>query len=252
MENRFFLLVLKNKYTEKKMNQILLHGITMIIRYLICSLVSFFIYMYINYYIGFVFDIIFSVVLILNTSYLYVVVNKYEEETIMLADYFYKNYSQENFRIWKKKFVITSSIYYIIYYSIFEITSKIMIQYIIQSLIIYMLVDNIENRNGILYTIYNKIQDLYFIRVKKYKNIELIEDYSIKKSSSIDISQFQTIEENKLQYSPHSNVPHSRDSLRSEKETKFLTIDENKLQYNKKISESKLLSNIIIDEDYSP
>lgn len=194
IENKFFLLFLKNKYTEKKVNQILLYGITILIRYFICSTFSLFIYLYINYYLSFIFDIIFSVMLILKTSYLFFIVSKYEEETIQISNYFIQNYSPENFRIWKKNFVIASSLYYIIYYSIFEITSKIMIQYIIQSLIVYILVDNIENKNGFLYTIYDKLQDIYFIRIRKFKNVELIENY-IKKSSSIDFTQFQHIDE---------------------------------------------------------
>ena len=172
--------LLRTDFSKQKFNKVILFGITITIRYMICSLFSFLFYLYINFYVNLFLDIMISIIFVMNTDKIYKIVGKYEEETLFMSNYFIDNYNYENFRIWKKYLIIVISFYYIIYYAIFPITSQIMIIYIIQSLICYLIVDNLENKNGLLYDIYNKVMDYKYVKTKLLESPTIIDNYNEK------------------------------------------------------------------------
>jgi len=168
--------LLTTDYTIKKLNILTIYIITLIIRSILISFIIFLITTGI-FYVDFISTILVSIIIILKTQFISYIVLKYEDEIFKLSDYLIKNYNHQNFRKWKKLIVLFICFYYIIYLLLYPVNSNVLIQYIIQFLICYFIVDNIENRNGLLFDTYTKIVDKRYMRFKKLGDITIIENY---------------------------------------------------------------------------
>ena len=184
--------LLTTYYTKKRINHLLLFGITLLCRSIINFLMCFIIYTDI-WGINFTIQILIGIILVLKTNYIYFFVKKYETETFNIASYLVSNYSPDNFRKWKKGVVIVVSMFYIIYLRFVPITSDILIEYIMQFLICYLIVDNIENNNGIIFDIYNKVLDKKYVRVYKKADIIFIDNYNPNENETIVSTTDKTI-----------------------------------------------------------
>ncbi len=191
----FIKTLITTDYTKRKLNNIILFSITLLIRLFITMILCCVIYADIIYIDFFIYMAIY-IAIVFKTKWIYYIVKKYDCETLTLTSYLIDNYTPENFRRWKKYIILTFSIYFIIYFLIFETTSTLLIIYIVQYLICYFIVDSIENKNGIMINTFNKIMDIRSCRVYRKCDMVIIEDYKEEhdmdqhNSDSIDTEEF--------------------------------------------------------------
>lgn len=143
-------LVIQSNYTKNQINKLCLMMITVILRNAICAIVCTLMstgYKLIDLFV----QLIISILFILRTDWFHYNVVKYEKEFFVVTEYFINNYNFENFRRWKKNIVTCASTFVIGYLLLTPVNSSILIEWIIQFLVCYLIIDNIENRNGIVY-----------------------------------------------------------------------------------------------------
>lgn len=104
----------------------------------ICFLVAF------NKYVDFIVQIIVSVTCTLNISYTYNFVERYSKEFHELAKYILINFSLENYRYWKRIVVISGGIYACILLTFIQVTNQLLIIYILQYLICFLVIEQFE------------------------------------------------------------------------------------------------------------
>lgn len=141
-------------------------------------------------YFDFFFHIILSVLIVINTKYIFSMMHKYIEEMEVLVEYFILNWNFENKRRWKRIFVLCISVYLLIYVSIFEITSRYIVYYILQWLACFFLLDAIETRGGLKRCIgkfLDKILDKFLIKTRLFEQVDIIENYHKQEEETLDI-----------------------------------------------------------------
>lgn len=177
LSDKFIKTLLTANYTKNKINELTVNGIVILVRSILVSILSFMVCT--NYiFIDLLTSTIISISLILNTKYIFFAVSRYEKDILKISTYFIENYSEENFRKWKKIIVVPFCIYHIIYLLIYPIDSFILILYILQFLLSYFIVDNIENRNGKLYDLYKIVYQKLFLKTKIFDTAKVYEDYN--------------------------------------------------------------------------
>jgi hypothetical protein len=176
-------------YTKAKLNKLTILIITILIRNLLNGLFSF---LTTNIFaFDWILQIFAGVILILKTNTIYYHISKYENDLLFITSYFIENYDLINIRIWKRNFVIGISFGLILYLTIFPLNSYLLISYILQFLVCYLIIDNIENKNGILYDLIDLIRG--YTKFKFFESYKKIDDY--KK----DIVVIQNRVQNKIQ-----------------------------------------------------
>ncbi len=167
-------------YTKRKLNHLILFCVTLIIRSIINGIISYIIFTNIIY-VDFVLQILLSIFFLLKTNRIYNYILKYRKKSLYVSHYLIDTYSPEQFRKWKKHVVLFMSSYCIIYLLIFSITSTIVITYIIQFLICYFIVDNIENRDGMIFNTFSKVDNYIMnkrmVRIYKKGDVIIIDNY---------------------------------------------------------------------------
>ena len=170
------------KYTKMQLNRLVLMLVTIIIRNMINGLVCILVLTGYRVFDFFVQAII-SILFILKTNWFYYNVQKYENEFLTITEYFVDNYNFENFRRWKKNLVATLCTIFIVYLFVFPMSSAILIEWILQFLVCYLVIDNIENKNGILYDFVDMVMILLGKRIKSgqvtiSERINIIDTYA--------------------------------------------------------------------------
>lgn len=94
--------------------------------------------------VNFVIHITISTTLVLESQYLYVIVNKFHPEIYQITKYFINNYTNDNFRKWKRISMISICSYLFIYVSIVEISSGMIRQAILEYVVCYIIIDLYE------------------------------------------------------------------------------------------------------------
>ena len=176
--------LLTSDFTKRKLNKLTLLCMTLIVRSIINLFLTSLTYSGIIY-IDFVLEILISIFLVLKTNQILQLLKTYEKDILSVSSYFIDNYTPENFRTWKKYIVLFFSTYYIIYLLIYPIDSRILILYIVQFLICYFIVENIENRAGLIFDAYHKITEINYAKKddivivdNEYENIN-VDDFVI-------------------------------------------------------------------------
>lgn len=185
--------LISTDYTKRKLATIFLFGGTVIVRSILNTMLAIFFetkFIYIDFFV----QIFLSVSLVLHTDHIYKIVERVEPEAIELATYVIDNYTPENFRRWKKWIVIPTCLYLILFFSIFETTSVILIQYVLQFLICYYIIDNIENRSGLLVDVYDYTVKKPF-KIRRKADMIIIEEYQKPENEScvIELDDFVKI-----------------------------------------------------------
>jgi len=157
-------------FAKKKFNYILLVFINLIIKIHLYSLLCLFINF--NIYIDFFLHIIISIILTTNNHYLFKAILKYEKETYLITKYIINNFNFTNFRLWKKYILLLISIYTIIILLFIDLNSKLIIIWIIQYLISFFIIDQLEQ--NLINTIIKKIKKP---KLTVYKKINILENY---------------------------------------------------------------------------
>jgi hypothetical protein len=161
------------EFVQQKLSFIFIALITNILQIHIVSVLSYLIS--INYYVDFVIQIVISVSISLNINYIYDAVQRYQKEFMLLTQYLINNYSFENYRYWKRIIVLSSGTYLCILLFFIKITNLMLISYIIQYLICFLIIEQFEQKR-----IHKLIKEYRLKPVeKKYTKTEtqLIESY---------------------------------------------------------------------------
>ena len=86
-----------------------------------------------------------STTLILNSKYIYDIVQRYTPEVYNLSRYLINNYNEKNFKRWKRKVNLTLCIYFYLITYIIDITNISLRVTIIEYVICYIIVELIDN-----------------------------------------------------------------------------------------------------------
>ena len=184
-------------YVKKKFNILFMMLLTIILRTLLCSFLCI-IFSY-NLYVDFFLHSFLSIFIILQSHWIYEIINTKKTFFYKITRYAINNYTIENYRRWKRNFLLSISLFGILALLLIEINSYILIYYIVQNLFIFAVVDIIEHNklNKLFQEIKNKPKN------KKYSELTILEDYYILDKDDI---QDRTSPENKLSENQLKNL----------------------------------------------
>lgn len=97
-------------------------------------------------YIDFVTHTVISIVMALNIDTVYRFVERFNPELKIATKYLIKNYSIENYRLWKRTIVLIGCAYACIAILMVELTKRLLFMYILQYAICFISVEQIEQR----------------------------------------------------------------------------------------------------------
>lgn len=227
------------KYTKKKVNKLFVFVLAIIIRNIINTIVSLFIYSRYRV-INFFLQIIISVAFILNTQSIYYHVKKYEPDVLYYTSYVIDNYTFNNYRLWKKYIVSVVSTGMIIYLLLTPIDSYMLIELILQFLICYLIIDNIENKNGIIYDIKNFAIKAVVSETKQVvHSVPVVDEDYIKRSQSAMSETFVEL--------THTHTHPLMETHEQHIESDFTNSSANALL----LSEEPILTNSLVSEIHS-
>ncbi len=180
--------ILTTDYTKRKLNKLVLFFTTLFVRSSVNAIVAALLY-YDNVYIDFIIQTFLSIFIVLKTDAIYKAVRKYENEIFQMSCYFIDNYSEKNFRRWKKNVILTSCLFFIVYLYIVPITSNSLMVSTLQFLICYFVADEVEHRNGLIIDTYNKIMDRHRVKVYQKGDIMIIDNYEMHEIPDCEIRE---------------------------------------------------------------
>lgn len=96
------------------------------------------------WYLNFVIHIAVSSFLIINSKYFYDIVQRYEPEFYSLVRYLINNYTEQNFKRWKRKFNIAICAYAYILTFILDLSNSAIRMIIIEYMMCYLLLEMYE------------------------------------------------------------------------------------------------------------
>ena len=141
-KNKIIRSIIVSSYVKKKMNVLTMMLATVLLRTFVCSLICFVVSY--NIYVDFFLHSTIAVIVVLKSSIIYNILKRYEDIFLKMTQYFITNYTPKNYRKWKRTITLITSIYIIVLLYISQITSNIMITYILQYLLSYFIIDQIE------------------------------------------------------------------------------------------------------------
>jgi len=166
-----------------------------------------------NIYIDFWVQIFISVILVLKSGWIYQIVEKFDKEVYSLTRYIINNFTEDNYRRWKRNITFVICSYLLIYLSFVEINSNILRIYILQYMICYMMIEVIERKyyDGVFHIFNTKTA------VFTYKDdCEIIED---KQSTTRGIQFSDAVK--KASSNEHISSENN-DQIKSSKEESFI------------------------------
>ena len=173
--------LIRTRYAKKQFSLILAMLFTFFIRWHIKML---FVFIFpIHPVIDFFLQTLLSVLLVLKSGWIHNIVNRFQSEIYALSRYLINNYTPENYRVWKRNTTVGVCIYIIIQLLFVEVTSMLLIEYVLQFLSCYFVVDGIEQ--GTFYRAYKWI----IVKINLYHSIYW------KKSSIPDIIKENYLDE---------------------------------------------------------
>ncbi len=163
--------IIVTSFAKKKLSILTMLLFTMLFKIHINSLLCFFFSF--NYYVDFGIQILIPVIINLKSNFFYKVVANYEHSFFNLTQYFVDNYTPENYRKWKRILVFVSCLYLLIILSLVDINSNMLITYIFQYMLTFIIIDQIEQKK--LEKFIQNLKD----RPKKviYGELNLVEDF---------------------------------------------------------------------------
>lgn len=143
--NQILSSVVVSKFAKDKMTTLVLYVIVAVLRAhilaLICCMVS------INPYVDFIVSIFLSVLSVIYSNILYIFAENFRPYVYMIVRHSVNNYTPQNFRKWKIFGITFVCMYAIIILQFIELTSPIIIMYLVQYMITYFTVDVIDQNN---------------------------------------------------------------------------------------------------------
>lgn len=174
--------LLNSEFIKLKLCDILISLTVSIIKF---HLVSIFCMIFsIHPFIDFFTHIIISVSITVNSNYLYLSIEKYKPEYLLLTKYIIDNYTIDNYIIWKRYITIFICLYSSIIFIFIELNNLLVIMYIIQYLISFFIIEKIEQNYINDFII--KYRKIPVLKVNKKTKNNLINSYiSLSKSPQI-------------------------------------------------------------------
>lgn len=139
--------IARTSFSKKAFCHILIGITSLIVRTHVDALIAFVLnteYWYINFFI----HLMVSSFLIINSKYFYDIIQRYEPEFYSIVRYLINNYTEQNFKRWKRKFNITICIYSYILTFILDFSNGAVRQIIIEYLTCYFLLETYEKYNN--------------------------------------------------------------------------------------------------------
>lgn len=139
--------IAKTLFSKKAFCYLLISITSLIIRIHIDALIAFLLntsYWYLNFLI----HILVSSLLIINSKYFYDIVQRYQPEFYSLVKYLINNYTEQNFKRWKRKLNITLCIYAYILTFILDFSNNSIRMIIIEYMSCYFLLEIYEKYNN--------------------------------------------------------------------------------------------------------
>lgn len=142
--DKIFRSIVKTSYAKKKLSSLLSMVITVIVRIFLDFLLAFifnFNYIYLDFFI----QIFISIMLVVMSERIYFVIERFSTDIYALTKYLVNNYTNENYRKWKRRITLILCLASIVFLYCFEINSNKLIISILQYLVCYVIIDMIEN-----------------------------------------------------------------------------------------------------------
>ena len=131
-------------WARQKLNVMMLSLWAMILRFhfisMACWLCS------VNIYVDFFLHTAISIVVTFYRNWFYWAVEYFDARSTALVGFLIENYTIQNYRLWKRSVLLGICIYGIIVCCVVEITSGMMIVYILEYAIAFIVVDVVENK----------------------------------------------------------------------------------------------------------
>lgn len=180
--------IVKTTYAKKKVSLLLLMILTVIFKIHVDAILSI-IFNTGNFYIDFCTQILISVILVIKSGWIYKIVEKFDTEVYLLTRYLINNYTENNYRKWKRNITLVICFYLIIYLSVIEINNNMLKTYIIQYMVCYFIIEMIEKKY------YGHIFDLFHekspIFVLNDDNLQIKRNSIDKKINDMDFNEFK-------------------------------------------------------------
>ena len=158
-------------YMKKKFNILFMMFLTILLRSFLASVLCI-LFSY-NLYIDFFLHSFITVAVVLYSHIIYDILKSKESYFYQITRYAINNYTIDNYRLWKRNTTLIISGLLIVYLLLFEVTSYLLIYYIIQNVFTYGIIDIIEHKK--LATFLKTIKDKP--KHKKYQELTILEDY---------------------------------------------------------------------------
>jgi hypothetical protein len=137
--------LVKTTFAKKKLNILSLMIVTIIVRLHVDTLLGMILSTG-NFYLDFWIQIFISVGLVIKCGWIYQIVERFDRDIYSVTRYLVNNYSDDNYRKWKRYVTFTICLYLIAYFSRVEVKSQVIKVHIIQYLICYVMIEVIERR----------------------------------------------------------------------------------------------------------
>lgn len=168
--------LIKTRYAKKQFSLILAMVITFFIKWHIKMLFAWMIQT--DTIFDFFMHVLLSVLLVIKSGWIHNIVIRFQTEIYALSRYLINNYTPENYRIWKRNVTIGICVYIIVQLLFIEITNALLIEYVLEVLISYFIVDGIEQGNFIrlYHWLKEKVFFHYRVTKRKFSTLHLIQD----------------------------------------------------------------------------
>lgn len=164
--------LITSAFVQKKLTQILISLIANIIQLHIVSVLC--IITSIHPYLDFIVQIGLSVFMTLHIHLIYNALARYDREFLVVTQYLINNYSAENYRYWKRVVVLSVCAYASLILLVVELTNSLVLLYIGQYVICYILVDQFEQQR--IQKWIQEIKERPSV-IKSQEDVTLIESY---------------------------------------------------------------------------
>lgn len=180
---QFLKSIIMTKYAKRKLSMLVMLMLTVIVRMHILSVLS--IVMSINPYVDAVTQVVVAVIVTLKSHIIFNIISNFDRSIYRLVDIVVKNYTPEKFRLWKKVGVSSICMYLIIILMFIEVNNALLINYIVQFLVIYYVIDQIEQKKFEQFI--NRIRD----KPKRiiYGEFNIVNDYYEEPENNEDIDE---------------------------------------------------------------
>lgn len=219
--------IIKTTYIKKIVNTLFIVCVTFIIRTLLFNFLSIVLALN-NMFVDFIMQTLISIFLCTKTRYIHGIVDIFRDDMYKITRYIINNYTEENYRKWKHCVIFGTSLLALLYFSFFEITSRMMQLYILQYVVCYICVDITENETHFARIKFREIK-------KKYQDFKK----NNKKRKQDKIQNDKIYEKNKEQLSKKFSKSRSSFEIIPDDEcidsNNYLS-DENKKSYKKNSS----------------